>query len=238
MALEVVQLLSSPNRGYTYLEIKDRWSHDNRVWMDAGDGNLYANQVVGGVHTNFLAIPYDPSAHRWWRIRESGARTFFETSPDGCGWTTRYSLANPITLDAVMIGLGAGTYEEMDAGVALFDNLNIPPMRVPIPGRSGNAFDVRVKAAQIARDRGQPQHANNGEECDYPFVANYSKGLLHDDFGDVVPASYNSLLHALTTREPTTSRTSSWGTTRRTRRSSPTRRQGWPSTWRGRTRTP
>ncbi|MBV9772462.1 MAG: vanadium-dependent haloperoxidase [Gemmatimonadetes bacterium] len=57
-------------------------------------------------------------------------------------------------------------------------------------------------AADIALHRPHPRHRNNGEERDYPYVANFSKGLQHDAVGDVVPASYQSLLTALRTRDP------------------------------------
>ncbi|MEV8444060.1 vanadium-dependent haloperoxidase [Actinosynnema sp. NPDC051121] len=44
-----------------------------------------------------------------------------------------------------------------------------------------------------------PEHVNNGEEGDYPYVANYSKGLPHDDVGEVRPEAYDTLLRALAT---------------------------------------
>ncbi|HEX6042576.1 MAG TPA: hypothetical protein VFZ20_31345, partial [Longimicrobium sp.] len=70
------------------------------------------------------------------------------------------------------------------------------------PSRRDAAFGVRLKAALIARGRPHPLHCDNGEEEDYPYVANFSKGLEHDSVGDVVPSSYQSLLHALETRDP------------------------------------
>ena len=73
---------------------------------------------------------------------------------------------------------------------------------VPLPDRSCEAFRIRVRAATLADQRPRPAHQNNGEERDYPYVANFSKGLQHDAVGDVVPTSYKSLLNALTTRNP------------------------------------
>ncbi|HEX8276282.1 MAG TPA: vanadium-dependent haloperoxidase [Longimicrobiaceae bacterium] len=73
------------------------------------------------------------------------------------------------------------------------------------PSRRDAAFGVRLRAAEIARHRPHPQHCSNGEEgADpaRPYVANFSKGLQHDSVGDVVPASYQSLLNALATRDP------------------------------------
>ncbi|HEX8433023.1 MAG TPA: vanadium-dependent haloperoxidase [Longimicrobium sp.] len=201
-AVEVVQILTAPSQAYTYLEVRNPSSGD-KVSIVAGDGNLYFTQQVGGAYANLHIITYDSYAHRWWRIREDAGNTFFETSPDGCGWTTQLVIADPFPLDSVMLSFGAGTdLGDADPGAGVFDNFNVPPLRVPIPDRSQAAFDIRVRAAQIARDRGVKQHVNNGEECDYPFVANFSKGLRHDPLGDPDPASYQTLLTALTTRNP------------------------------------
>lgn len=104
-----------------------------------------------------------------------------------------------------------------------------------VPDRSCQAFRIRVRAATLADERGTVRHSNNGEEQDYPFVGNYSKRLEHDSVGDVVPASYQSLLHALETRDPADFEAIDLGPAER---SSSTRRRGWRSRWRGRTPTP
>ncbi|WP_020668721.1 vanadium-dependent haloperoxidase [Amycolatopsis nigrescens] len=45
-----------------------------------------------------------------------------------------------------------------------------------------------------------PEQVNNGEESDFPsFVANYSKGLPHNEVGEVDQAAYNALLRTLST---------------------------------------
>ncbi|MFI9006188.1 hypothetical protein ACIGNX_03005 [Actinosynnema sp. NPDC053489] len=44
-----------------------------------------------------------------------------------------------------------------------------------------------------------PEHVGNGEEGDYPYVANYGKGLPHDEVGEVRPEAYHALLRALAT---------------------------------------
>lgn len=46
-------------------------------------------------------------------------------------------------------------------------------------GRREEARQVRDAAAQLAYDRPMPVIANNGEERDYPYLANFSKGLPH-----------------------------------------------------------
>jgi hypothetical protein len=45
---------------------------------------------------------------------------------------------------------------------------------------------------------GMPEHVNNGDEDNLPgFIGNYSKGLSHNALGEVTPASYQSLMKAL-----------------------------------------
>src|SRR5262245_13604688 len=55
-------------------------------------------------------------------------------------------------------------------------------------------------AAELQRDP-CPTHDTNGEEGDYPYIANYSKGLPHDGVGEVLPEAYNRLLRAVATGE-------------------------------------
>ena len=61
---------------------------------------------------------------------------------------------------------------------------------------------IRQDAAQLAFQRSLPEHPSNGEEQDYPFVANFCKGLPHDGLGEVEPEAYAALLGALETGAP------------------------------------
>ncbi|GAA0945971.1 hypothetical protein [Actinocorallia libanotica] len=78
------------------------------------------------------AIPYDPVAHRWWRIRASATQTFWDTSPDGVAWTNRRTVASPPWVAAE----NAGTNDVQlithrdggAAGYAEFDNVNHSPV--------------------------------------------------------------------------------------------------------------
>lgn len=42
---------------------------DNRVVIYAYDGYILAQKRVGGAQTDLALAPYDPAAHRWWRMR-------------------------------------------------------------------------------------------------------------------------------------------------------------------------
>jgi hypothetical protein len=80
--------------------------------------------------------------------------------------------------------------------------MSCPTTTPPVPNRRDLARAKRVQAADIAFNRPHPAHLNNCEEASYFYVGNYSKGLQHDALGDVVPASYQSLLNALAAKTP------------------------------------
>ena len=70
----------------------------------------------------------------------------------------------------------------------------------PVTGeeRQLAAFAIRRDAAQLAYDRGVPDHPDNGDEAAYPTrFASYSKGLPHNALGEVDGSAYDALLSAL-----------------------------------------
>lgn len=64
--------------------------------------------------------------------------------------------------------------------------------------RAERAFDIRVEAAEIARDVPIPPHPTSGDEDLYADrIGSYSKGLPHDHLGEVDAGAYEALLFAL-----------------------------------------
>src|ERR671917_244676 len=61
---------------------------------------------------------------------------------------------------------------------------------------------IRTAAANRAYGGPVPDHPSNGEETSYPYLANFSKGLPHDEKGEVDPDAYRTLLRALATGRP------------------------------------
>ncbi|MGH9972440.1 MAG: vanadium-dependent haloperoxidase [Nitrososphaeraceae archaeon] len=80
-------------------------------------------------------------------------------------------------------------------------------MSIVPPDRKTEAFDNRVQAATIAKNRPDVMHMNNNEEIDFPnHIANFSKGLPHNtDTGEVDPAAYTTYETALQNALSTTS---------------------------------
>ena len=68
--------------------------------------------------------------------------------------------------------------------------------------RADHVYEIRVEAALRQRNVPMPAHPNNGDEALYQnqnYFANFSKGLRHDEFGEVDPQAYRSLLGAIGT---------------------------------------
>src|SRR5205085_1067193 len=67
-------------------------------------------------------------------------------------------------------------------------------------GRAREAFNRRVRAAQAEVNVRMPNQVTNGDEQRFPNrIGNYSKGLAHNGFGEVLPSSYASFLRAVNT---------------------------------------
>jgi len=68
--------------------------------------------------------------------------------------------------------------------------------------RSEKAFDIRVDAARFERDISIPPIYNNGDESLYKNkIAGFSKGLPHNNLGEVDLEAYSKLVHALYTKD-------------------------------------
>lgn len=68
--------------------------------------------------------------------------------------------------------------------------------------RRNRARQLRYELAERAYAAPHPEQLANSDEVDHPFIGNYSKGLPHNEYGEVDPAAYLKLLRALTTGEP------------------------------------
>jgi hypothetical protein len=66
--------------------------------------------------------------------------------------------------------------------------------------RPATAFRKKMHAAALDRHVRVPHHAANGDEVQFPTgIANYTKGLPHDQFGEVDPDVYASYRQAVRT---------------------------------------
>src|SRR5215813_832476 len=67
----------------------------------------------------------------------------------------------------------------------------LPPAQRADPNRAESAYQMRVGAARRDRDRAATSHPANGDEDRYPTrFATFSKGLPHNELGEVDLPSY------------------------------------------------
>lgn len=75
-------------------------------------------------------LAFDPTAHRWLRIREAQGTVTFEARSSSGPWTTLYAQATPAWTQTALtqVRFEAGTFQSVaNPGEAHFDNLNMPP---------------------------------------------------------------------------------------------------------------
>jgi hypothetical protein len=100
------------------------------------------------------------------------------------------AIAAPLTSDEALL-------LEPDAASALILRQS------PGERRRDQSFLIRVQAARQNRALPVPTHPNNGDELRYPNrIASYSKGLPHNQFGEVDLAAYDALLKAVASGRP------------------------------------
>jgi hypothetical protein len=201
-----IELVRGPRMGQARL--RAYLSEGNELSIGLVDGLLRCEQQVNGAYLVFLTAPYDPQVHRWLRLRERSGRVYWETSPDGCAWTTLYDNPAPFAVTAVSPGIFTGTYEPVPApGLAIFDNLNVAETSRArrVEERRLAAREIRDEASALGAARRHDEHANNNDEVAYPtrlLAGNYSKSLKHDALGHPDAGSYGTLMRALESRDP------------------------------------
>jgi len=183
----------------------------NYVVLYVHDGRLVAAKGISGTNDVRRVVAYNPDAHRWLQISEQGGITRWEVSADGVRYEVLYQEANPITLTAVRLSIGASVLvAHPTPGFAVFDNFNVlnSSLSRRVEERRLSALGVREQAAEVDAARVHDEHFNNNDETNYPTYTGrelagvYSKSLRHDGFGDPEPVSYASLLRALESRDP------------------------------------
>jgi hypothetical protein len=124
-ALQVASVATGANSD-NYFQLKADAS--NKVSFLVENGTLYAQKLVAGANTNITSVAYNSTTHAWWRFREAGGTTFWETSTDGRTWALFTSQANPITLTALTIFIGGFSFGiDVNPGTFKWLNFNLPP---------------------------------------------------------------------------------------------------------------
>jgi hypothetical protein len=100
----------------------------NRVDIRISDGTVRMRQVLAGSPVTSASIPYDATAHRFWRLREAGGRIFWDSSPDGATWRSRADATAQVEITAMYFTMAAGHDAPGPGGspVVRFDRVNAP----------------------------------------------------------------------------------------------------------------
>lgn len=112
--------------GSTYFYVQSDLS--NRVYFRVFTGNISVHSVTAGFDFEQATDTYNASTHAWWRIRESGGTSFFDTSPDGKTWTNFVNFLNLIAVTSMKANLEGYDFSADTApGSAKFVNFNLLP---------------------------------------------------------------------------------------------------------------
>src|ERR1041384_3891835 len=100
------------------------------LFVVTGAGTITFDAVTNGVRDRSY-INFDPTAHRFWRLRHNlAANTMnFELSPNGTTWTTVKTVPVGFSLDSMHVVLQAGAWGTGNStpGTVVFDNLRLEP---------------------------------------------------------------------------------------------------------------
>jgi hypothetical protein len=120
--VEVPQI-SSPGTN-TVLLLATSQTASNGPSIESEVGRLEFRKRAGGAIMDLADVTYNAVEHRWWQIRDSNGRTYWELSRDGVSWTIGYEEPSAANTTA-FITLVAGTNSAIASpGSAVFDNLN------------------------------------------------------------------------------------------------------------------
>jgi hypothetical protein len=100
-------------------------SNSVSFWFECG--TLYSITKVNGVQSIRASVPYSPTSHAYWRIRESAGFVYWDTSADKVAWTQLASIpdSNLFSLGSLMVEFYAETYAAVASpGVASYSALN------------------------------------------------------------------------------------------------------------------
>lgn len=126
-----VEIVDVANQSLTSLEYYPLYifpDNNNAVFFLVAWGTIYAYKKIATVNTSLASATYSSTTHKYVRIREASGTTYWEYSSDGISRNTLHSVANPVTVTAVIVELLIGTYAaEWSATTGKWDNINILP---------------------------------------------------------------------------------------------------------------
>lgn len=109
------QLVDAGNQALTSLEVYplELTTGTNALAIMVNVNTVYARKKLAGSYTTVgSTVAYNSTTMKWFRIRESGGTTFWDYAADPSStWTNIASVANPITVTALVGGVTIGTWQ-------------------------------------------------------------------------------------------------------------------------------
>jgi hypothetical protein len=94
---------------------------DEQIEFFAVDGLLRLRTQKGGQVVTLAAYPFDPVQHRFWRLRNQGGTTFWDTSPDNASFVAHVSTSF-LTATQLFFEHGGGAMSSVqNGGTGSFD---------------------------------------------------------------------------------------------------------------------
>ncbi len=122
--VEVVNAANTATTASSYFMVSDGTDYID-IYQERG--TLHFDSYVGGTYRLLKSTLYNATSHLYWRFREDGVNTYWETSADGHAWTVQSQIATTelFSLQYVQIVLGGVTMGgEVSPGSARFAELN------------------------------------------------------------------------------------------------------------------
>lgn len=98
---------------------------NNQIWIRQRSGSIHFHKRVETTEVILATLPFDPVAHRYWRLRHANDQVFWETSPDRINWANR--AVEPASalfpLDTVRLQLLVTNHDATNAVALEFDAL-------------------------------------------------------------------------------------------------------------------
>lgn len=113
------------------LNVEPNGDSNNRCFISLGGGNVTAVRYIAGVYTWLADMPYNPTTHRWLRMRHSGTTLYWQYASDeqylNDDWQTLYSMTAPIAVTAVTCEISCGHWDtESGSGQVKISQFNVP----------------------------------------------------------------------------------------------------------------
>lgn len=202
LTAEVLQTPTVTN-AESYVSLWSATQANAAVYIGVRGTTLHARRIVSGVDALIASVTYNPTAHRWWRISETGGAITWATSPDnspGSYVTLATDTSGVVQSTSMSVDIGAGTNGAVAAPQPFVVGGINAPSDAPAPSYLVNGADAFERGVAFAFLAGAPTTTADafGPGDAYPFVVSGLPGpaatpiagddtaaLASDEFGAV-----------------------------------------------------